>query len=51
MKFIHPRMKILSRFTHPQVEFISSAKQKKAAEEDILKNVRNQTVVGQHFLP
>ncbi len=49
---VHPKMKILSSFTHPQVvsnlyEFLCSAKHK---EEFffILKKVYNQTVLGHH---
>jgi len=48
----HPKMKILSSFTHLQVaanlyEFLSSAEHK----EDILKKDWNQSVVGHQRLP
>ncbi len=47
---VHPKMKILSSFTHPQVvpnlyEFLCSAEHTK---EDILKKVCNQAVLGHH---
>ncbi len=46
---VHPKMKILSSFTHPHVvpnlyECLCSAEGK----EDILKNVGNRAVLGQH---
>jgi len=42
---VHPKMKILSSFTHPCViPNLSSVEQK----EDILKNVDNQRVDGSH---
>ncbi len=49
---VHPKMKILSSFTHPQVvpnlyECLCSAEHK----EDILKNVGNKAILGHHWLP
>ncbi len=48
---VHPKMKILSSFTHPQVvpnlyEFLVLPNTK----EDILKKVCNQAVLGHHWL-
>ncbi len=50
---VHPKMKILSSFTHPQVvpnlyEFLCSAEHKGRYFEESLKKVCDQAVLGHH---